>query len=294
MADIAETTRLKPQERLKFSIHLADGLNHFPSAKRVLDEFGFNINQEPDKVSAYNISGEKVSFKGNSSIPIRTNGNFQVTGELFESIPLKNWVIMRTDRESSSAEQFATNIHQKLKEIGIAYKNPEMLDYDEHTFTRILQRMTESQEKPQIVVVLLPSNRKRDYEMIKKVTTTTAVVVTQVVMLPFTRLIVEKVALQIQAKIGAQLWTLRPPTAFGEYLMVIGIDVFHDTKNRRQSVLGFCATIHPNLSKYYSTVAMHETGQEVATTIGNLFFEAAEVFQRKRGHYPQTVIFFRD
>jgi aubergine-like protein len=179
----------------------------------------------------------------------------------------------------------------------VNFAEPNKQVYDSRTFKSAIQRIT-TDKSLQIVVILLPRNMRKDYAAIKLITTTTAVVPTQVVMLPINEKrfmsIIEKVALQIQAKVGAQLWTVRPSTAFGRFLMVVGIDVFHDTVNKRNSILGFCATIHPNLSKYYSTIAVHSTGQEIGTVIGNLFTEAINVFSEKAKRYPETVIFFRD
>ena len=296
MSEMANTTRLQPQKRLDYSIHLAEGFNRHPGAKKVLTEFDFQVDQTPHRVPSYNLSGESVNLT--RPVQIGKDGNFQVRGEILDPVPLQNWVVMRTERDTRNAQEFVTAMHRKLGEMRITNTDPAMVNYEPRTFAATLQRMMDNQEKPQIVVILLPKDRKRDYEMIKRTTTTAAVVVTQVVMVPINekrfQSIVEKVALQIQAKIGAQLWTVRPSLAFGKYLMVVGIDVYHDTVNRRQSVLGFCATIHPNMSKYYSTIAMHETGQEVSATIGNLFHEALLAFKNKSGHNPETVIFFRD
>ena len=297
MATIAETTRLEPQQRLNVSKRLADGFNDREEVKKVFRDFAFNISRAPIQVNSYNVSGESVYINGNRTIPIGGDGNFQVRDNILEPIDLRNWVIMATDRDQRNADQFAKALHHKLMEIGINVTDAEMLPYDPRTFDSTVQKMTR-QGGLQIVVILLPKNKKKDYERIKKTTTTIAVVPTQVVMVPINEKrfnsIIEKVALQIQAKVGAQLWTVRPSAAFGRYLMVIGIDVFHDTVLRSKSVLGFCATIHPNLSKYYSTIAMHESGQEIATAIGSLFIEAINAFKQKAKRFPDAVIFFRD
>ena len=297
MATIAETTRLEPQQRLNTSKRLADSFNDNPKVQKVFRDFSFNINRAPISVNSYNVSGENVYIGGNRTIPIGGDGNFQIRDNILEPVDLRNWVIMATDRDQRNADQFAKALHHKLMEIGINVTDAEMLAYDTRTFDSTVQKLTR-QGGLQIVVILLPKNKKRDYERIKLTTTTTAVVPTQVVMVPINEKrfnsIIEKVALQIQAKVGAQLWTVRPSAAFGKFLMVIGLDVFHDTVNRRKSVLGFCATIHPNMSKYYSTIAMHESGQEIATAIGTLFIEAINAFKQKAKRFPETVIFFRD
>ena len=296
MFEIAKTTRFDPQRRLDYSRHLAKGFNRHPQAREVLTRFGFQVEEQAHPVPAYSISGESITMREKCSV---NNGQFQTRGDLNRPVSLRNWCIMRVEKDNANARQFASELHRKLSSIHVENSEPQMIPYDKPSFPSTLQRILE-RDPPQIIVILLPDSRRKDYEAIKKLTTTTAAIVTQVVMMPINKQrfnsIIEKVALQIQAKIGAEVWIMNSlqNANFGKYLMVVGIDVFHDTVNRRKSVLGFCATVSPNLNKYYSTIAMHETGQDIATAIGNLFQEAVEVFRRKSGHCPETVVFFRD
>lgn len=297
MRDIGQYTKPSPQDRLNDSKELASGFNTDKGAIKVFTEFDLQLNPVPMEVNSYNVSGESVNIGGNRTVPISPEGSFPVRDSLMEPVDLQNWVIMATERDQSNAGQFTAAIQQKLGEMRVNFAEPSRQVYDSRTFKSAIQRIT-SDKSLQIVVILLPRSMRKDYAGIKEVTTTRAVVPTQVVVLPINTKrfmsIIEKVALQIQAKVGAQLWTVRPTTAFGKYLMVVGIDVFHDTVNKRNSILGFCATIHPNLNKYYSTITVHPTGLEIGTAIGNLFTEAINVFSEKAKRYPETVVFFRD
>jgi len=42
--------------------------------------------------------------------------------------------------------------------------------------------------------------------------------------------------------------------------MLIGIDVYHETKLGKNSFLGFVATVDRHFCKYFSKVAMHTVG----------------------------------
>ena len=46
-------------------------------------------------------------------------------------------------------------------------------------------------------------------------------------------------------------------------LMVIGIDVYHDKARQGKSVAGFVASLNKHCTRWFSTVAYHEPGQEL-------------------------------
>lgn len=298
MSDIAVFTRLQPEKRYGVCSRLAKLLNEDEKVKTVAQEFDFGIAQEPVTVQAYNVGGESVYLSGNRTLPIGADGNFQVRENILEPVLLSNWVVFASERDWREAEPVAKSIYEKLSALNAVQSQPTMLPYDSRSFAQTLEAQARKGQMQVAVCLLSKRYHQRDYERIKTLTTTTVTVPTQVVMLPLNpkrmNSILDKVALQIQAKVGAQLWAVRPSQVFGKYLMVVGIDVFHDTIQKKKSVLGFCATIHPNLSKYYSTTSLQQSGQEIATSIGNLFLEALETFKARARKYPETIIFFRD
>jgi len=298
MSDIAVFTRLQPEKRFAVSNRLSVLFNEDSKTKAVAQDFSFSISSEPVTVQAYNVGGESIYLSGSRTLPIGADGNFQVRENLLEPVMLGNWVVFASERDWKEAEGVAKVLYEKLAGLKAVQCQPTMLPYDSRTFAQTLE--AQARKGPVQVAICLLSKRfhQRDYERIKTLTTTTIPIPTQVVMLPVNakrmNAVLDKVALQIQAKAGAQLWAVRPSQVFGKYLMVVGIDVFHDTIQKRKSVLGFCATIHPNLSKYYSTTSLQQSGQEIATSIGNLFLEALQTFKARAKRFPETVIFFRD
>ncbi|KAG8335272.1 Piwi-like protein 2 [Homalodisca vitripennis] len=74
------------------------------------------------------------------------------------------------------------------------------------------------------------------------------------------RSIVQKIALQINCKLGGALWAVKIPFAKA---MICGIDTYHDTKNRAQSVAGFVASLNPNVTRWHSQVFMQSSNREM-------------------------------
>ena len=296
---LARFTRLEPAARLEHIEHLPNSMNTEGGARRILEQSALVIPRTGETVPSYDLSGEKVKLAG-ELINIGPDGNFQVRNGIAEPVALTNWAVMVTDRDVTRAKGLITDLTASLTRLSRNTAPPATVTYDDRSMESAINSLVR-QKPTQIVVVLIPRGRegqKKYYQKVKRLTTTSAPLVTQVVVFPVNEkryvAIVEKVALQIQAKIGAQLWITRPSKVFGENLMVIGVDVFHDTVEKKKSVLGFCATVHPDLSKYYSTVDMHTTGQEIAPTVGKLFLEAIHAYKQKAQTFPETVIFFRD
>lgn len=91
---------------------------------------------------------------------------------------------------------------------------------------------------------------------------------------------VQKIALQINCKLGGELWAVNIPIST---LMVCGVDVYHDPTRRGQSVVGFVASVNPALTRWYSRAKCQTPGIELVDTLKICFIESLkkyyEVFQ---------------
>jgi aubergine-like protein len=83
--------------------------------------------------------------------------------------------------------------------------------------------------------------------------------------------VAQKVVLQINCKLGGELWGCRTPF---KRLMVVGIDVFHDKSLKSGSIAGIVSSINDSLSRYYSTVAIQKQGQEIIDSLKVAFMQA--------------------
>lgn len=107
------------------------------------------------------------------------------------------------------------------------------------------------------------------------------------------RSIATKVILQINCKIGGAPWMVNMPM---KGIMVCGFDVSHNTASRAAESYGaFVSTMDLRVSnKFFSSVALHRTGEECASNIRIHFQKAICVFQAEHGTLPARIIFYRD
>ena len=74
-------------------------------------------------------------------------------------------------------------------------------------------------------------------------------------------------------KLGAEPWKHNLPT---KTLMVVGYDTFHDTVNKKKSVGALISTTNADLTRYYSTVCIHESQEELQLSLRQGFTRALE------------------
>nr|XP_038022885.1 piwi-like protein 2 isoform X2 [Anas platyrhynchos] len=103
------------------------------------------------------------------------------------------------------------------------------------------------------------------------------------------RSIVQKVLLQINCKLGGELWGIDVPL---KQLMVIGMDVSHGRGTR--SVIGFVASVNQVLTKWYSRVVFQMPQQEIADSLRLCLADALQCFHEMNHCLPKKIVVYRD
>jgi len=102
--------------------------------------------------------------------------------------------------------------------------------------------------------------------------------------------VAQKVALQINAKLGGELWGCITPF---QQMMVVGIDVYHE-KGQSSSVAGVVATLNHTFSRYHSQAVFQHKGQELMDALKTAFLEALQKYHEVNGCWPNQIVVFRD
>lgn len=122
-------------------------------------------------------------------------------------------------------------------------------------------------QSTQMAVVLLTTKRKDIYDAVKRVCCLESPVPSQVVTTKILederkhKSIVTKVAIQMNAKLGGEIWAVNIPLTD---TMICGIDTYHDSSKKNRSVCAFVATYNQNKSRFFSRAMIQETHQELA------------------------------
>jgi len=150
-----------------------------------------------------------------------------------------------------------------------------------------------------VVVIIMPTPRDDRYSAVKKLCCVEMPVPSQVI--NYKTLsnekkadsVVQKVALQINCKLGGQLWGCKINPKFGN-LMVVGVDVFHDPARRGHSIAAVVTSLNQTMSSWHSSTAFQNPGQEIVDCLKIAFVEGMKKYYEVNHIWPEKVIVFRD
>lgn len=146
----------------------------------------------------------------------------------------------------------------------------------------------------QCVTFIFPTSRLDLYSSVKKICCSKTPVASQVILARSlsnkkrVRSIIQKIALQINCKLGGTLWSLKVPV---KNWMICGIDTYHSA-GHSQSVCGFVASLNETFTRWYSIAFMQD--KEVGDHLKIAFSKSLEMYRQVRGEFPSQVVLFRD
>jgi aubergine len=190
-----------------------------------------------------------------------------------------------------------SNLSQVVRTFSMNCEKPAMFGVGTdrwHDWDRVLRSSLNPAVK--VIICVLPGakGKCRLYDDLKRLTFSTFPVPNQVVLTSTLkrdkglRSVVNKLIMQINAKVGGVPWALNSVPFQGLSCMVIGIDVF--SKRGAFGVLGFCATMDCRFSEYASFPKILSPGGEIFASLR----QALQQYQQTNKKQPQLVIVFRD
>ncbi|KAK8743630.1 hypothetical protein OTU49_001174, partial [Cherax quadricarinatus] len=149
----------------------------------------------------------------------------------------------------------------------------------------------------QIAVIIFPTQRDDRYAAVKRLACVELALPTQCINSRTIsqdsklRSVTQKIALQINCKLGGELWALKIPMTG---LMVCGVDVYHDPTRRGESVVGFVASINQTLTKWYSHVSFQHPADEIVHGLKMSLLESLRHYHKLYHVLPRSIIMYRD
>jgi len=304
MRDLGVYTRLDPANKAKSLLGFAKRLNETPDITDVLRKWDLKFGNELQKVPARLLDPEVILGQGSNKATYQSS-NADWTRNLSRwtctSIAnMKKWVIIYP----SSGEEIVSNFKKELKSvfpgIGMTFHDPQLVPINNRMgdYKAALDKWLP--KRPEMVMVFVPSKTSADlYGMIKKTCCVENPVPSQVVALPTVRdpkkvkSVATKVALQLNCKLGGELWTVAVPL---KDVMVAGFDTYHDSQQKGRSVGALVCSINKSLTKYHSNVEFHSTdgAQEVSAKICTMLSKSLQAYSQANNSLPTRIILYRD
>ncbi|KAM9095070.1 piwi-like protein 1 [Sarcophilus harrisii] len=298
---IANCTRLSPERRHSELRKLIDNIHRNADVRRELQEWGLDFEKQSLSLTGRVLPVQKLN-EGSRGISIQcTEWSKEIKRvQLNNPKPLTNWLLVFNKENSSQAKLLQKELHLTAHELGIKWKDPVIISdvpYEINTYLEVLKENITKQT--QIVVCLLPNNKKEKYDAIKRFLCVDYPVPSQCIVAetlnkPHILLaVVNKLVLQMNCKMGGHLWKVSVPF---KDAMFIGIDCYHDISSGHQSAAGFVASLDASLTKWYSHCVLHKAGQELLDGLSGFLETALEAWKEnnKQSILPKIIFVYRD
>ncbi|XP_078682114.1 piwi-like protein 1 [Branchiostoma floridae x Branchiostoma belcheri] len=303
MKELAIHTRPGPGDMSKTLQGFIGQLNSNPDVQKELQGWQIEFDEELLQLDGRTLPTEKLfagdghDFSYDRATP---DWSRELRGKtLLSTRPLKDWLLIFTKRDAGIANDFKQTLERVAGPMGIQVSSPVMVDIEGDQARSYLHVLKE-QVKPgvtQMVVCIVPNNRKDRYDAIKKFCCVDQPLPCQVIVsrtLSKKQMLISvctKIGMQMNCKMGGELWALEIPLPS---LMVVGINMYPDSLTKGMSVGGFVASMNRNLTRWYSKCTIHKTGQELIDQLKHCLAASLRNYQTINQELPQRVIFYRD
>ncbi|CAB3369856.1 Hypothetical predicted protein [Cloeon dipterum] len=299
MKDVAQYTRVSPNQRHYALRQLVQSVQSSKSASALLASWGLTLDCKTVEIQGRVVDREKIILAGQEcdSGPNADWGQHLTTGRPFEAVDLINWVVVHCSRETKTVTQLITNLMKVGPQMGCKIEGPDLVTLpDDKTESYVNSLRDIIDDSLQLVLILFPASRDDRYSAVKKICCSELPIASQVVISRTlsrpdrVRSIVQKIALQINCKIGGSLWSIKNPY---KGCMVIGLDVAR--QKGQPSVTGFVSSLNPTLTHWFSKVAIQKpTPQPMSDSLQLNVICALQRYRATNNTLPDRIFLYRD
>ncbi|XP_077995960.1 piwi-like protein 1 [Glandiceps talaboti] len=301
MKDIAVHTRVSPEQRQTQLLKFIRDIHGDEAASKELTNWGLKFDERLLQFMGRILPPEKIYQKSKQSNydPAEADWSRETRGnELISTVHLERWILLFTSRDQSIANDFYETLTRVCGPMGMNVTKPTMCELSEDRTETYLRTIKEQMNaNTQMVVCIIPNNRKDRYDAIKQLCCIECPVPCQMVvsrtlskkqMLMY---VATKIGMQLNCKLGGALWALEIPL---KNLMVVGIDCYQDSITKGQSVAAFVASTNQTLTRFYSRVTFQHTGQELIDGLKVCMQASLKKYNEVNKVLPERILIYRD
>nr|WOZ50369.1 piwi/Ago3-like protein [Sogatella furcifera] len=270
-----------------------------PETCGLLRNWGLNLDVESVKLTGRVFTPERIYFADRTTPGSEIADWKREAGDckMLTAVDMKNWAVLCSRRDQQIADSFIATMRKVGPRVGmmVAMPNCQVVQSESPAGYLTALRSVITPDL-QIVVVMFQTRREDRYAAVKKVCLTESPIPSQVVVAsklrgPKVMAITQKIALQMNCKLGGTLWAVKIPFAD---TMICGLDSYHDPSRRGCSWVGFIASVNKEVTRWYSQVLQQAPGQEMVDVLQPALSTALNAFHTENGRYPLRIVFYRD
>ncbi|XP_077377407.1 piwi-like protein 2 isoform X1 [Festucalex cinctus] len=302
MKDLTMHINVNGEQHTHSIKQLLKNISTNPDSQKQVTQWGLEIGSEILLVKGRTLPLETICVQ-TSSFTTGADGSWSrdvVRLASISSVPLKTWAIFYPRRCVDQAEEFISTFNKVGGPLGVRVARPlcvELRDDRTESYVKSIHSQLTSEPSLQLVVCILVGNREDLYSAIKKLCCVKSPIPSQVINVRTIsqqqklRSVAQKILLQVNCKLGGELWTVSVPL---KNLMVVGVDVHHDTSKSRQSVMGFVASINSSITRWYSRVTFQTPNEELINGFRVCLLDALHKYHEVNHNLPERIVVYRD
>ncbi|KXJ16819.1 Piwi-like protein 1 [Exaiptasia diaphana] len=223
MKDLAKHTRIAPKERCEQLMKFIGEINGHAEASSEMTGWGLQFARNLLSFKGRMLPAEAIYQKSKKSSydPKTADWSRETRGSaLHSTVNITNWLVILTNRDRGAiGNDFVSTMKRVLEPMGISTGAPRVVAIDNDRTESYLNaiRSEVGRDMPQIVVAIVPTNRKDRYDAIKKVCCLEMPVPSQVIVsrtLSKKQMLMSvctKIGIQLNCKLGGEAWALEIP-----------------------------------------------------------------------------------
>ncbi|KAJ3073654.1 argonaute 1 [Podochytrium sp. JEL0797] len=283
-----------------------------------LQEFNVSIGHEMAIVNSRILPAPAISYHPASKEPVITprEGAWNLRDKMVaQGVTIRSWSVVAfgTDHDYpvQAIQKFITLLVQTCEECGvfvqnrqppISYANPHG-NVEKTLIDAYMVAGNSFQERPQLVVCILPNTGVPLYAEIKRVSDTVIGLATQCIqakhMFAAKRQYCANVCLKMNVKLGGMnsfLSNAQLPFVSDRPTIVFGADVTHPAPGSAstQSIAALVGSMDAQCSRYAASIRVQKGRQEMIQDLASMVVELLKTFYQTCGAKPERVCFYRD
>ncbi|XP_040011750.1 piwi-like protein 2 isoform X2 [Xiphias gladius] len=302
MKDLTMHINVSSEQHTHSIKQLLKTINANPESLKELGRWGLEISSEILVIKGRTLPLETICLHSSS---FATSADVSWSREIvrdasISSIPLNIWAIFYPRRCAEQAEELVSTFKKVAGPIGVRLERPirvELRDDRTETYVKSIHSQLTSEPNMQLVVCIMVGNRDDLYSAIKKLCCVKSPIPSQAINVRTIsqqqklKSVAQKILLQMNSKLGGELWTVNVPL---KHLMVVGVDVHHDTSKAHRSVMGFVASVNSSLTRWYSRVTFQTPTEELINGFRVCLLAALQKYYEVNHNLPEKIVVYRD
>ncbi|KAK7933951.1 hypothetical protein WMY93_004847 [Mugilogobius chulae] len=263
MKDLTKYINVSTEQHTHSIKQLLKKINSHPESQKELSKWGLDVGSEIVIIKGRSLPFETICLQSSS---FTTGSDVSWSREVvrdpsISAIPLNTWAIFYPRRCAEQAEELVTSFKKVAGPMGVRVERPirvELKDDRTDSYVKSIHAQLTSEPNIQLVVCIIVGNRDDLYSAVKK------------------------------------LCCVKSPIPSQKNLMVVGVDVHHDTSKARQSVMGFVASVNSSLTRWYSRVTFQTPTEELICGFRVCLLAALQKYYEVNHNLPDKIVVYRD